>query len=196
MSEGAQAVFITGGGSGLGAAVARLLAAGGWRVGIAGRRRAPLDEVAQRAMKTYALDVADAGAVENAVRDFQPDALVCAAAILGRGDVFEDLTPELFAQVMAINVLLPFAAAAGVAEAAAIFERLPGEPPNRVVRYMAAQLGAPGVRFSGACHQQGLLHLFHLTCAARECERCPARGTPGATMPIGETSNRELLRRN
>src|SRR5207244_11788294 len=59
------------------------------------------------------------------------------------------------AQVVAVNVLLPFAAAAGVADAAAIFERLPGEPSNRVVRYMAQQLGEPAVRFSGAFQQHG-----------------------------------------
>jgi hypothetical protein len=56
------------------------------------------------------------------------------------------------------------------------------------VRYRAQQLGAPAVRFSGACHQQGLLHLFHLTCAARNCERCPARDAPGATTRVAETS--------
>ena len=64
------------------------------------------------------------------------------------------------AQVIAVNVLLPFAAAAGVVEAAELFERLPGEPTNRVVRYMAELLGGPDVRFRGACQQQGLLHLF------------------------------------
>jgi hypothetical protein len=78
------------------------------------------------------------------------------------------------AQGIAINVLLPFAAASGVAEAEALYERLPGEPSNRVVRYMATQLGGPGVHFRGACQQQGLLHLFKFTCAARVCERCPA----------------------
>jgi hypothetical protein len=40
---------------------------------------------------------------------------------------------------------------------------------------MARQLGAPDVRFRGACQQQGLLELFQVTCAARLCERCPAR---------------------
>jgi hypothetical protein len=84
------------------------------------------------------------------------------------------------AQVIAINVLLPFAAAAGVGAAEAVFERLPGEPSNRVVRYMAEQLGAPAVRFRGACQQQGLVHLFKQTCAARSCERCPARAAGGA----------------
>jgi hypothetical protein len=96
------------------------------------------------------------------------------------------------AQIIAINVLLPFAAAAGVAEAENLFERLPGEPSNRVVRYMATQLGGPGIRFRGACHQQGLLHLFKFTCAARVCERCPARGEHAArqlaTTSAGESS--------
>src|SRR5207237_7246437 len=82
------------------------------------------------------------------------------------------------AQVLAINVLLPFATAAGVAEAAALYERLPGEPSNRVLRYMSAQLskaGQPKRPFTGACQQQGLLQLFKQTCASRLCERCPAR---------------------
>jgi hypothetical protein len=95
------------------------------------------------------------------------------------------------AQVVVINVLLPFAAAAGLAEAEALFERLPGEPSNRIVRFMAQQLGhAEGVRFRGACHQQGLLHLFKQTCAARACERCPARaGDRDATIAVLEASN-------
>jgi hypothetical protein len=84
------------------------------------------------------------------------------------------------AQAVAINVLLPFAAASGLAEQAeALFMRLPGEPTNRVVRYMATQLAGPGIRFRGACHQQGLLHLFKQTCASRVCERCPARELGG-----------------
>jgi hypothetical protein len=88
------------------------------------------------------------------------------------------------AQVIAVNVLLPFALAAGVSEAAAVFERLAGEPTNRVVRYMAQQLAVPGVRFRGAWHQQGLLELFKLSCAARMCERCPARGINLTTLPM------------
>jgi hypothetical protein len=83
------------------------------------------------------------------------------------------------AQIIAINVLVPFAAATGLSEAESVFERLAGEPSNRVVRYMAAQLGAPGIRFRGACQQQGLLQLFNSTCAARVCELCPARARRG-----------------
>lgn len=102
------------------------------------------------------------------------------------------------AQVVAVNVVLPFAYARGMPEAATLFERCPGEPTNRIVRYMADQLSGslaapdPGsceqtgsarrVRFRGACLQQGLLHLFSQTCASRLCEACPAadrRGMPG-----------------
>ncbi|MDP9142641.1 MAG: SDR family oxidoreductase [Pseudomonadota bacterium] len=103
-------MFITGGGSGLGAAVARRLATAGWRVGIAGRRREPLNtlvtELAQlgAAIEATILDVRDADAVDAAIVAFKPDALVCSAAILGRGDVWEQLTPQRFAEVMAINV--------------------------------------------------------------------------------------------
>ena len=84
-----------------------------------------------------------------------------------------------------VNVLLPFAAAAGLEAAAELFERLPGEPDNRVIRYMAAQLSAATaspvepterLRLRGALHQQGLLHLFKTTCASRLCGACPARG--------------------
>jgi hypothetical protein len=58
---------------------------------------------------------------------------------------------------------------------------------------MAGQLGGPEqlVRFRGACQQQGLLHLFKLTCAARVCERCPAyattHGGPTARWLAGAT---------
>jgi hypothetical protein len=93
--------------------------------------------------------------------------LVQASPWIGRGR----------AQVMVVNVLVPFAAAAGVEGAAGLFERLAGEPSNRVLRYMAGLLGGDGsgVRFRGACRQQGLLHLFKSTCASRRCGQCPAR---------------------
>jgi len=101
-----RSAFITGGGSGLGAAVARGLASRGWRVAIAGRRAEALQAIAAEAgnAKTYALDVADDRALEQAIREFQPDALVNCAGILGQGSVFAELTPERFAEVLRINV--------------------------------------------------------------------------------------------
>ena len=102
-----KAVFITGGGSGLGAATAQLMAEQGWRIGLAGRRSDVL-QAAVRTLKmgaqTYPLDVTDAAAVEQAIRDFRPTALVCCAAILGQGSVYDDLSPARFAEVHTINV--------------------------------------------------------------------------------------------
>ncbi len=102
-----RSVFITGGGTGLGAAVARRLAVRGWRIALAGRRDAPLRALAAELGSTAQacpLDVADAEAVEAAIGAFAPDALVCSAAILGRGAIWDELTPQRFAEVMAINV--------------------------------------------------------------------------------------------
>lgn len=106
-SPSQRAAFITGGGTGLGAAVARHLAQAGWRVGVAGRRAEPLQALAKELgpqVSAMPLDVRDAAAVDAAVRGFEPDALVCSAAIMGRGEVWDQLTPERFAEVMATNV--------------------------------------------------------------------------------------------
>jgi hypothetical protein len=79
------------------------------------------------------------------------------------------------AQVIVVNVLLPLAKALGVTGVDALYARLPGEPSNRVSRYMANLLGEPGQRFDSAQQQQGLVQLFNTTCASRWCERCDAR---------------------
>lgn len=101
-----RSVLITGGGSGLGAASARHLHARGWRVAVAGRQRAALETLAQelQGVTVLPLDVGDAAAVAAAIRSFRPDALVNCAAILGRGQIWDDLTPERFAEVLRINV--------------------------------------------------------------------------------------------
>ncbi len=91
--------------------------------------------------------------------------LVAASPWIGRGR----------AQVIVVNVLLPLARALGVEGVDALFARLPGEPSNRVSRYMADLLAEPGQRFASAQQQQGLLQLFDATCASRWCERCDAR---------------------
>jgi hypothetical protein len=79
------------------------------------------------------------------------------------------------AHVVVVNVLLPFALAAGLADVTTLFERLPAEPANRVTRYMTGQLATQGTRFRGACQRQGLLHLFTTTCSSRRCAVCAAR---------------------
>lgn len=101
-----RSVFITGGGSGLGAATARHLAKLGWRCALAGRKGERLSVLAAqiKGAKTYALDVSDAAAVDHAIRDFAPDALVNCAGMLGRGEVWE-LKSDDFARVLQVNVL-------------------------------------------------------------------------------------------
>jgi hypothetical protein len=79
------------------------------------------------------------------------------------------------AQVVVVNVVLPLARALGVEGVDELYARLPGEPSNRVSRYMAELLGEPGQRFAGARERQGLIQLFNATCAGRWCERCEAR---------------------
>lgn len=102
-----KSVLITGGGTGLGAACARLLHRKGWRVGIAGRRLQPLQALEQELgdrCQAIMLDVSQAQAVQEVVEAFKPDALINAAAVLGQGDVTDSLGSAEFAQVQAINV--------------------------------------------------------------------------------------------
>lgn len=105
-----RSVFITGGGTGLGAAVAKLLASQGWRIGLAGRRAQVLGTTRDELLamgaegKSYVLDVSKAAPVAEAIEDFAPTALVNAAAVLGQGDILETMTPEHFAMVQSINV--------------------------------------------------------------------------------------------
>ncbi|MCX8999398.1 SDR family oxidoreductase [Rhizobiaceae bacterium BDR2-2] len=64
-------LFVAGGGSGMGAAIARLAAARGAHVALAGRSRAKLDGVAatlrDKAIATHAIDLSDQDAVTGAV---------------------------------------------------------------------------------------------------------------------------------
>ncbi|WP_108397655.1 SDR family NAD(P)-dependent oxidoreductase [Devosia submarina] len=74
--------WIIGGGSGIGAAVARLLAEQGWIVAISGRRSDKLAEVAARndGIRTYRLDVTDKEAVQATIQRIVRE--------LGRIDLF------------------------------------------------------------------------------------------------------------
>lgn len=112
MTRGA---IVTGGGTGIGAAIARRLAADGFAVCITGRRREPLEKVAA---ETGALTVvADTGdpsdaqkAVEAATGAFgRLDLLVCNAGI-GAGGTVEEQSPEEWDAVLRTNVTGAFLA--------------------------------------------------------------------------------------
>lgn len=109
-----QAIFITGGGSGIGRATAILFAARGWRVGLA-----DIDEVgmAQTAallgdapVTTHRLDVRDRAAWDSALADFalasggRIDVIFNNAGI-GVGGVFADTTPAELQRCVDVNLM-------------------------------------------------------------------------------------------
>jgi NAD(P)-dependent dehydrogenase (short-subunit alcohol dehydrogenase family) len=104
-----RVALVTGGGTGIGAAIARRLAGDGYDVVVTGRRQGPIDEVA-KAVGGLAI-VADTGseadaerAVADAVGRFGGlDALVLNAGIGGEGSLV-DLAPALFEEVLRTNV--------------------------------------------------------------------------------------------
>jgi len=104
-----RVALVTGGGTGIGAAVARRLAADGYAVAVTGRRPEPIAEVAR---ETGGLAVvADTGVAADAERAIAEtvtrfgglDALVLNAGVGGEGSLL-GLDPETFDHVFRVNV--------------------------------------------------------------------------------------------
>ena len=91
--------WITGGGSGIGRALALELANHGWRVAVTGRTREPLDEVAAAApegsVRAVAADVTDLAATREAVRTIEAELGPIDLAVLNAG-VFKPFEAEHF----------------------------------------------------------------------------------------------------
>lgn len=114
-----KTIYITGGSSGIGLALAESLAARGADILLVARSKQGLTSAEEKVraagilpgQKTgiLSLDVADADATREhlaeANRSFgPPDILILSAGVNTAADRFENITPEMFAQVMAINV--------------------------------------------------------------------------------------------
>ena len=105
-----QVAVVTGGATGIGAAVARRLAAEKWRCVLVGRREDRLREAADEIDGEYEVcDVSDRDAVERmalAVRERHPQIglLVNNAGVSGRGN-YLDLPPERIEELVRINYL-------------------------------------------------------------------------------------------
>lgn len=104
-----KVALVTGGGTGIGAAVARRLAAEGYAVVVTGRRAAPIEEIAAE-IDGLAV-VADTGLVDDAERAVREtverfgglDVLVCNAGIGGAGSL-RDLDPATWDDVLRTNL--------------------------------------------------------------------------------------------
>ncbi len=104
-----RVALVTGGGTGIGAAVARRLATDGYAVVVTGRRPEPIEAVAHEigglavtADTGIALD-ADRAVAETVERFGGIDALVLNAGVGGEGSLL-DLDPEIFETVFRTNV--------------------------------------------------------------------------------------------
>lgn len=110
----AKHAVVTGGGSGVGRAVAVRLASEGWRVAVIGRRAAPLHETAALAKGAEVFvapcDVADASAVA-AVRDRilaawgSVEAVVAAAGTNVARRALAEVSVEDFAHIVGVNLM-------------------------------------------------------------------------------------------
>lgn len=104
-------IFITGAGSGIGAATARLLAANGWRVGLADRDGQAVQALAEELggmARGYCVDVLDRGGLRDALADFAgPDGrlggLFNSAGLLDMHP-FAEASPERMQSVIDVNV--------------------------------------------------------------------------------------------
>ncbi|HVK29575.1 MAG TPA: SDR family NAD(P)-dependent oxidoreductase [Nocardioides sp.] len=112
-----KVVLVTGGGTGIGAAIARLLAGNGDQVVICGRREAPLRAVAEETRAdveahVVVADVSEAAGVERVVADTvatygRLDGLVINHGIIHVGRV-DEVTPEQWDDTIRVNLTSPF----------------------------------------------------------------------------------------
>jgi NAD(P)-dependent dehydrogenase (short-subunit alcohol dehydrogenase family) len=103
-----RTALVTGGGSGLGAAIAEHLTRAGARVVVTGRRAEPLQEVAGRlGARAEVCDVADPAAVDalaERLRDEEVSILVNNAGIAGPVAPLTEIAPDEWDEVFAVNV--------------------------------------------------------------------------------------------
>ena len=186
------AALITGGGSGIGAATAHLLARDGWLVGVMGRRAAPLEAVATATGglaipgdATSADDLAAAVAVIVAAGGGLTG-LVCSAGSGSPGTALEQ-TPAGWNTVLATNLTAPFLAAR-----AALPHLLDSRGAIVVVASLAGlRAGAGSVAYSaakaGAIHLSRCLAVDHGPAGVRTNVVCPGWvQTPMADAALSE----------
>ena len=99
--------FVTGGGRGIGAGIARALAGDGWDVVVGARTREQVEAVAEEiGGRSVQVDVTDRSSVENAVAEAgEVDLLVANAGVMGTRESSWEADPGDWWRVYEVNVL-------------------------------------------------------------------------------------------
>lgn len=190
-----QVALITGGGSGIGRAVACALVGAGWSVAIVGRRDEALAETARitgaaERVLTLALDVSESAAAAEAVartveRFGRLDAVINNAGSAPLATI-DKTTPEMLQACFAVNALAPgyvIAAAWGVFKRQAEEAKARGESPRAtVVNVSSMATRDPFAGFFAYAAAKASVNLMAQSCA-KEGRAMGVRGfavAPGA----------------
>ena len=120
-----KTAFVTGSGRGIGAAVARRLSREGWTVAIHCHRSRDAAQTLCRELRgeggrcaVYSADVSDreaiTAAIQQAGEELGPISLLVNNAGIARQEMFQDVTPEFWRKIFAVNVDGPFYACQAV----------------------------------------------------------------------------------
>lgn len=104
MTVAGRSVLITGGGSGVGAAMATAFSDAGARVTIAGRTLEPLQRVAGRRMAAIQADVTSEASVSSLFAEAGPQEIVVANAGASESAPFAKTTSEAWERMLAVNL--------------------------------------------------------------------------------------------
>ncbi|GAA3237088.1 SDR family oxidoreductase [Pseudonocardia petroleophila] len=160
MSAAGRTALVTGGGNGLGAAIAAHLVADGARVVLVGRRAAPLAATAERlgaAARAEVCDVADPDAVDALaarLADEEVSVLVNNAGVAGPVAPLTEIAPHEWDEVFAVNVrgvylvcraFLPAMVARGAGDVVNIASVSGKRPLTRRTPYCASKMAVLGL---------------------------------------------------
>jgi NAD(P)-dependent dehydrogenase (short-subunit alcohol dehydrogenase family) len=113
MTETGRVALVTGGGKGLGAAIAERLVRDGFRVAVLGRDKAALDAVAEKlGVLALPADVTDARAMDSALQrleqTWEPPSILVQNAGIATSAPLHATTDEIWERTWTVNVTAPF----------------------------------------------------------------------------------------